>query len=93
MEIFYGLMKQAGTLLLRHQFQMMRFILHQWDRATEYFGVYNMMGKAAAVLGPLLMGGVTMLTGNHRYSILSICVLFVIGFVLLALVKSPRSRV
>ena len=62
------------------------------DRAAEYFGVYNMMGKAAAVLGPLMMGGVVLLTGSHRYSILSICVLFVIGFVLLAMVKSPAHR-
>ncbi|MCW8956025.1 MAG: MFS transporter, partial [Gammaproteobacteria bacterium] len=62
------------------------------DRAAEYFGIYNMMGKAAAVLGPLMMGGVTMLTGNHRYSILSICVLFVIGFILLAMVKSPGNK-
>ena len=62
------------------------------ERAAEYFGVYNMMGKAAAVLGPLMMGGVTLLTGNHRYSILSISVLFVIGFVLLAMVKSPANR-
>ncbi|MFW2374710.1 MAG: MFS transporter [Gammaproteobacteria bacterium] len=62
------------------------------DRAAEYFGVYNMMGKAAAVLGPLIMGGVTLLTGNHRYAILSICVLFVVGFVLLAMVKSPDEQ-
>lgn len=62
------------------------------DRAAEYFGVYNMMGKAAAVLGPVLMGAVAVLTGSHRYSILSILVLFVAGFILLAQVRRPGSR-
>jgi len=59
------------------------------DRAAEYFGVYNMMGKAAAILGPLLMGVVAVMTNNHRYSILSIMVFFVVGLILLFFVKDP----
>ena len=59
------------------------------ERAAEFFGIYNMMGKAAAVLGPVLMGAVAVLTENHRYSILSILVLFVLGFMLLCYVKEP----
>ncbi|MDH5484786.1 MAG: MFS transporter [Gammaproteobacteria bacterium] len=62
------------------------------SHAAEYFGVYNMMGKAAAVIGPVLMGSVALLTGNHRYSILSIALLFIIGFVVLLFVKSPAER-
>ena len=61
------------------------------ERAAEYFGVYNMMGKAAAVLGPLLMGLVVMLTHNHRYSILSILIFFVVGFAILSKVKAPEK--
>jgi MFS transporter, UMF1 family len=61
------------------------------ERAAEYFGVYNMMGKAAAVLGPLLMGLVVILTDNHRYSILSILLFFVVGFVILSKVKAPEK--
>ena len=59
------------------------------NRAAEYYGVYNMMGKAAAIIGPLLMGAVAVLTNNHRYSILSIVVLFIIGGLLLKFVKEP----
>ena len=59
------------------------------NRAAEYFGVYNMMGKAAAILGPLLMGAVAILTNNHRFAILSIIVFFIVGMVLLAYVKDP----
>lgn len=61
------------------------------ERAAEYFGVYNMMGKAAAVLGPLLMGLVAVLTNNHRYSILSLLIFFIVGFVILASVKEPGN--
>ncbi len=58
-------------------------------RAGEYFGFYNMMGKFASVLGPLLAGVTALLTRDPRLSILSIAVLFVIGAVLLA--RVPRD--
>ncbi|HEX5637455.1 MAG TPA: MFS transporter, partial [Gammaproteobacteria bacterium] len=61
------------------------------ERAAEYFGVYNMMGKAAAVLGPVLMGLVAVLTNNHRYSILSLLIFFIVGFLLLLKVSAPAS--
>jgi UMF1 family MFS transporter len=53
------------------------------DRAGTFYGFYNMMGKFAAVLGPLLMGATALLTGNSRMAILSIVVLFMAGGVVL----------
>ena len=53
------------------------------EKAAEFFGFFNMLGKFAAVLGPLLMGSVTLLTGNARLGILSILILFAIGLYLL----------
>jgi UMF1 family MFS transporter len=53
------------------------------DRAGEYFGFYNMLGKFAAVLGPLAMGLVAILTGNQRLSILVLEFFFVGGALLL----------
>jgi MFS transporter, UMF1 family len=53
------------------------------DRAGEFYGFYNMMGKFAAVLGPLLMGTTALLTGNPRSSIMSLVVLFAGGAVML----------
>jgi UMF1 family MFS transporter len=53
------------------------------DQAAEFFGFYNMLGKFAAVLGPLLMGWVSVFTGDTRLSILSISILFIVGGVLL----------
>ena len=57
--------------------------------AGEYFGFYNMMGKFASVLGPLLAGITALLTRDPRLSILSIALLFVIGALLLA--RVPRD--
>jgi MFS transporter, UMF1 family len=53
------------------------------DKAAEFFGFYNMLGKFAAVLGPVLMGTVTLLTGNIRWGILSVLLLFIVGGYLL----------
>ncbi|HEX4971254.1 MAG TPA: MFS transporter, partial [Steroidobacteraceae bacterium] len=40
------------------------------DRASEFFGFYNMMGKFASVLGPFLMAATAAITGNNRSAIL-----------------------
>jgi UMF1 family MFS transporter len=53
------------------------------DQSAEFFGFYNMLGKFATVLGPLLMGWIGVLTGDSRISILSIGILFIIGGVIL----------
>src|SRR5690606_16393312 len=53
------------------------------DRPGEFYGFYNMMGKFAAVLGPLLMGTTALVTGSSRIAILSIVILFAAGAALL----------
>lgn len=59
------------------------------DEAGEFFGFYNMLGKFAAVIGPALMGAVSVWTGNPRVSILSLGVLFIAGGYLLMRVPEP----
>jgi UMF1 family MFS transporter len=49
------------------------------DQAAEFFGFYNMLGKFAAVLGPLLVGWVGVLTGSPRLGLLAVLLLFGIG--------------
>lgn len=53
------------------------------DQTAEFFGFYNMVGKFAAVIGPLLVGWTALLTGDHRVAILSVLVLFIAGASLL----------
>ncbi len=62
------------------------------DKAGEFFGFYNMLGKFAAVLGPLAVGVTKLLTGNARLSILVLVLFFVGGIALLAQVREPDSR-
>jgi UMF1 family MFS transporter len=54
---------------------------------AEFFGFFNMMGKFATVLGPLLIAVVAALTQNERASIISLVLLFVIGGGLLLRVR------
>ena len=56
-------------------------------RSGEFFGFYNMMGKFATVVGPVLVGVVALTTGSSRASIVSLVVLFVAGGLLLLLVR------
>lgn len=60
--------------------------------AAEFFGFYNMLGKFAAVLGPMLMGTVTLVTGSGRIGILSILILFIIGGFLLSRVDFRKGE-
>jgi len=62
------------------------------EQSAEFFGFYNMLGKFAAVLGPLLMGAASLLTGSARLSILVIILLFAAGALLLYRVKVNFSE-
>ena len=61
-------------------------------KSGEYFGIYNMMGKFAAVLGPILVGVTAAATGSARASIVSVVVLFIAGGVLLTRVDARRAK-
>ena len=62
------------------------------NKAAEFFGFYNMLGKFAAVLGPLLMGSVGLWTKNPRASIVVLTVLFLVGALFLMLVDEEKGR-
>jgi len=62
------------------------------DKAAEFFGFYNMLGKFATVLGPVLMGVVGVLTGSPRLSLLAVVALFMIGAVVLYFVDVAEGR-
>ena len=61
------------------------------DRAGEFFGFYNMLGKFATVLGPVMMGIVSLVTGDPRIAILLPVVLFIAGGVALSLVNEHEG--
>lgn len=60
------------------------------DRTAEFFGFYNMLGKFAAIIGPIMMSWVGLLTDSSRVGILSLMVLFIVG-VLVLLRVDPKA--
>lgn len=61
-------------------------------KSGEYFGLYNMMGRFSAILGPLLVGLTAQWTQSSRASIAVIVLLFVAGGWLLHQVKEPNPH-
>lgn len=61
------------------------------DKAGEFFGFFNLMGKFAAVIGPVLTGWVALATGSSRLAILSLVLLFALGGGLLWLVPDAAE--
>jgi len=55
------------------------------ENSGEFFGFFDIFGKFAAVLGPLLYSMVRLVTGSPAFSILSIVALFLVGLILLGI--------
>ena len=61
------------------------------EKSGEFFGFLNMMDKAAAVIGPVLVGITAALTGSSRLGIVSVLLLFLSGMFLLLFVREPGA--
>ena len=62
-------------------------------REAEYFGVYSLVGKSSAILGPLIFGQVSTTFGNQRPAILSIAAFFLIGMLILRTVRGGGPNI
>ncbi len=51
---------------------------------AEFYGFYALMGKFSSILGPLVFGLVSTITGNQRYAIFSLLIFFVAGLFLIS---------
>ena len=62
-------------------------------RSAEFFGLWALAGKLAAIVGPLSYGLITYLTqGNHRAAMLSTTSYFILGLLLLTRINERRGR-
>jgi UMF1 family MFS transporter len=62
-------------------------------RAGEFFGLWGLACKLAAIIGPLSYGLITFATGgNQRMAILSTVLFFVGGLIVLATVNERRGK-
>lgn len=62
------------------------------NKSGEFFGFYNMLGKFAAFFGPLLVGFTARYTGSVQLGILSLCILFIPGIILLWTVDEKKGK-
>jgi UMF1 family MFS transporter len=62
------------------------------ERSAEFYGFYNMLGKFAAILGPIMVGWIGVLTNSSRVGIVSLLLLFGAGALLLTKVTIGRQN-
>ena len=60
------------------------------NKEAQFFGFYNLVGKSAVFLGPVLVSWVALIFGNPRFGILSLLFLLVPGLVLLWMVPDKE---
>ena len=58
---------------------------------TQYFGLYAMVGKSAAIIGPIVFGELSHLFGSQRPAVLSVAAFFIIGLILVSGVKVDQA--
>lgn len=61
------------------------------DKKTEFFGFYSFFGKSSAVVGPLVFGMVSFISGDQRLAIFSIGFFFLVGLFILLKVEDPKE--
>lgn len=58
---------------------------------AQYFGFFNLSGKATSFIGTFLFGAIIAMTGNSRIAIIGLLPLFIIGAVLLSQVRVRKE--
>ncbi len=61
-------------------------------QSSQFYGFFNMLGRFAAIVGPLLLGVMTLITGQQRYGILSLIILFAAGGLILRKVDEDKAK-
>jgi UMF1 family MFS transporter len=61
-------------------------------KSSEFFSFYSVFEKMAGILGPLVFGVASQVTGTGRVGILAVVVFFVLGMALLARVDVAEGR-
>ncbi|MEK4405568.1 MFS transporter [Sporosarcina sp. FSL K6-6792] len=63
------------------------------EKSNEFFGFYNIFGKFASVMGPLLVAVTAQMTGSSAYGVFSLIILFIIGIIILSRVPEPDVKI
>jgi MFS transporter, UMF1 family len=89
--IAVGLVMGGIQSLSRASYSM---ILPEGERKNaSYFSFYDVVYKTAVVGGTFIFGLVDNLTNDMRYSVISLAVLFVVGFFFMSMTKIPSQSI
>ena len=58
--------------------------------SAEFFGFYNLLGKFAVILGPMVVGVAAVLSESSRIGIASVSIFFIVGAILLYFVDEKK---
>jgi len=78
---------QGGIQALSRSYYSKMIPLHH---SAEFFAFYNLLGKFAAILGPLLVAAVALISESSRIAIASVAIFFVLGAILLYFVDEKK---
>lgn len=56
-------------------------------KENDYFGIYSLVGKSSAIMGPIMFGTVSSLTGSQRPAVFAVSLFFVVGYLVINFVK------
>ncbi|MBN1948649.1 MAG: MFS transporter [Candidatus Cloacimonetes bacterium] len=62
------------------------------DKMAEFFGFYSFTGKMAAIIGPLVYGEISRISGSQRWAILSVLLFFLTGLFTLQSVNETAGQ-
>ena len=60
------------------------------NKAAEFLGFYNFIGKSSVFIGPFMVSGIALVSGSPSYGILSLLILFIPGLILLWMVPDKN---
>lgn len=62
------------------------------SRTAEFFGFFNLSGRATGFLGPFLFGAIIATQGSARLALLSLIIFFIAGWIVVGLVNIEQGR-
>jgi UMF1 family MFS transporter len=80
-----------GTIQAASRAFFAQFIPH--GRESEYFGIYALVGKSSAIIGPLVFGYMSSTFRSQRPAILAVSLFFIAGLVMVSRVQGGGPNI
>ncbi|MDP2172812.1 MAG: MFS transporter [Candidatus Cloacimonadaceae bacterium] len=88
---FVGLLAGMAIGSSQSNSRTMLSILTPQNKQAEFFGFYTLTGRLSSIIGPILYGWIAHRTGNIRWSILSLMIFFILGWLILQSVSLKQG--